>query len=239
MVMDKKVKTVAIIQARMASTRLPGKNMMDLCGKSVLTRVIERTKYAVEIDEICVATTTDHRDDIIEVEAVKNGVFVFRGPEDDVLDRFLKAADHMQADYIVRITADNPLTSPEYINKCSLIVREKAVDFAAMVNVPYGSNAEAVRTDVLRSIYERSDPGDKEHVTSYFYKNEDKYNISKLEPDDKEMRPDIRITLDTKEDYDLLQDVFEHFRDIETPLIRLTDVIDYLDSKKDEHEKRA
>ena len=226
------MKIAAIIQARMGSTRLPGKNMLDLCGKTVLSRVIERTKGATSVDEICVATTVGKRDDVIVQEAVKNKVSVFRGAEDDVMDRYLQAAKEVKADCIVRVTADNPLTEPAYIDKCALSILSGKYDFAAMVKIPYGSNAEAVSTKSLRAIYPLAKKYDKEHVTSCFYKKEEEYNVRKILPEDYERRPDIRITLDTEADYIVLKDIFKYFKNTETSGIKLKDVIEYLDCTK-------
>jgi len=103
------MKIVCIIQARMGSTRLPGKVMLDLCGKTVLERVVERVKRIKNIDEIVVATTTKKDDDIIIEKALNCGVKVFRGSEEDVLSRYYLAAKKYDANVIVRITSDCPL----------------------------------------------------------------------------------------------------------------------------------
>ena len=107
------MRTVAIIQARVGSTRLPGKVLLDLCGKTVLGRVVERTSRMTRIKDVVVATSSLESDDAVEDECRRLGVACFRGSEDDVLDRFRGAAQALGADQCVRITADCPLIDPQ------------------------------------------------------------------------------------------------------------------------------
>ncbi len=111
------MRIVAIIQARMNSNRLPGKVLKDICGESMLSRVVHRVKSAASLDKVVVATSDTLVDDLIENECGKLGVSVFRGREDDVLDRFFQAALYHKAEVVVRITADCPLIEPEIIDK--------------------------------------------------------------------------------------------------------------------------
>src|SRR5690554_5366006 len=107
----------AIIQARMGSSRLPGKVMKELKGKTVLEHVIERVKQSKMIEEIIIATTVHDRDDVIELEAVRCGVKAFRGSEDDVLSRYYYAAKENEIDVVVRITSDCPLIDPRILDE--------------------------------------------------------------------------------------------------------------------------
>lgn len=222
------VKIAVIIQARMGSTRLPGKAMLELCGKSVLTRVIERVKGANAATDICVATTTCPEDEVVVKEAEKNNVKVYRGSEDDVLDRYCKAADMMEADYIVRIPADNPLTEPRFIDMCVEEVISNGLDYAIMKekNVPYGSNVEVVSRDTLLSIYERSTAEEKEHVTAFIRNNPEKFRVSFVEPPEALRHTNIRLTMDTPDDYKWLKRIFEHFKNSPTEEIKLEYVIE-------------
>ena len=111
------MKTVVIIQARMGSTRLPGKVLMNIAGRSMLTWVVSRTRRATTIDEVVVATTDSQADDAIVAECAVLGVPVFRGSEDDVLDRYHRTAEAFDADTVVRITSDCPLIDPEVIDR--------------------------------------------------------------------------------------------------------------------------
>jgi len=232
MVTGKSPKIVAIIQARMGSTRLAGKVMMDLAGKSVLSRVIERVKEAKTPHEICVATSDLAKDDVVSDEARANGVRVYRGSEEDVLSRYLGAAEMTGADHIVRVTADNPLTEPEFIDICAENIMKGKIDYAAMKDIPYGTGAEAVTKEALSRAAEKATKEEKEHVTIGIYNKPDLFRTRALEPSPEFRRPDIRLTMDTARDYDVLSDIFKHF--ISTAKgIKLSSVIDYLDGKKE------
>jgi spore coat polysaccharide biosynthesis protein SpsF len=111
------VNTVAIVQARMGSTRLPGKVLEDLCGETVLGRVIERVAACERIDDVVVATTDLSRDDAVAREAARRGAKVFRGSEEDVLGRYFGAATKFSAEVVVRVTADSPLFDPELLSE--------------------------------------------------------------------------------------------------------------------------
>lgn len=226
-------KICAIIQARLGSTRLPGKVMMDLCGKTVLARVIERVKCAKTIDSICVATSINSIDDIVALEAKKNKVLVYRGSEEDVLDRYCKAALTLRSDIIVRVTADNPLTEPSFIDLCVDKIADEGCNFVTMKNVPYGSGVEVICKDALLMVSKIARQAlDREHVTSYLYKRIDKFNALFIEPCPGLKRPDIRVTLDTIYDYFLLHKLFCKLRDIKTGKIRLKSAIDFIDSTR-------
>lgn len=222
-------KVAAIIQARLSSTRLPGKVMMDLCGKTALGRVVERARAAKSVDEICVATTKLSKDDVIVSEAHKEGVKIYRGSKEDVLDRYCRAAAVMRADYIVRITADNPFTEPRFIDRCVKKIIQEGLDYVAMENVPYGSNAEVVSAEALIKAAKKAKQEEREHVTAYIYKNPELFRICRIQPPQGLRRPDIRITLDTMDDYVFLDMIFRHFRNKPTKDIRLESVIKFID----------
>ena len=133
----KTVTTAAIIQARMGSTRLPGKVMMDLGGQPMLQHVLRRVRAARGVDEVCLATTTLERDDAVAALASSCGVRVFRGSEEDVLARFAGATRWLGADLVVRITADCPLYDPELLAEM-LAARQRLV--AESGEVDYYSN---------------------------------------------------------------------------------------------------
>lgn len=224
-------KVVAIIQARMGSTRLAGKVMMDLAGKTALSRVIDRVKEAGSVKGICVATSVLLKDDVVADEAHANGVSVYRGSEEDVLARYLGAAEMTGADHIVRVTADNPLTDPEFIDMCVKSVAGGKIDYAAMKDIPYGTGAEVFTRDALLRAAEKATREEREHVTIGIYNKPDLFWTRAIEPSLKLRRPDIRLTMDTAHDYDVLSDIFKHFTST-AGKIKLRFVIDYLDEKK-------
>src|SRR5215467_5606830 len=129
-------RTIAIVQARMGSTRLPGKVMMKIGGRPLLVYLVERISRARTLDGIVVATTTNRRDNIIIEECERRGIPNFRGSELDVLSRYVSAARACEADIIVRVTADNPFTDPDSIDRVVDTLASGNVDYAIENHLP-------------------------------------------------------------------------------------------------------
>jgi spore coat polysaccharide biosynthesis protein SpsF (cytidylyltransferase family) len=163
--------TVAIVQARMGSTRLPGKVLADLAGRPVLARVIERTRRAQRVDAVVVATTDDPADDPIAALCYQLDVACFRGSEHDVLDRYYQAARYHHADAIVRITADCPLIDPQVIDRVITAFVAGKYDYMANINPPTypdGLDTEICSFAALeRSWLAAKLRSEREHVTLY------------------------------------------------------------------------
>ncbi len=209
------MKVAAIIQARMGSTRLPGKVLMDLGGQTVLGRVVRRLGRASRIDEIVVATTESAGDDAI-VEACNGlGVPCFRGSEEDVLDRYFLAAEKSEADAVVRITSDCPLIDPEVVDEVIQCQAENRVDFACNImprTYPRGLDTEVFTTEALREVWEISDqPHQREHVTPLFYERRDRFRFATIRG--KRDYSQYRWTLDTPEDLKLIRAIYRYFND--------------------------
>jgi spore coat polysaccharide biosynthesis protein SpsF (cytidylyltransferase family) len=177
------VRTVALIQARMGSTRLPGKVLADLAGQPLLSLVIERTAAAAGLDAIAVATSDLERDDAVAAVAAEAGVDVVRGSEGDVLDRYHAGAQQLGADLILRITADCPLIDPEIIGRLLKLRRDREFDHAGVATAclppsvgrryPDGLDCEVFTCVALeRAWRESSDPYDREHVTPFMGRDE-------------------------------------------------------------------
>ncbi|MBD1221297.1 cytidylyltransferase domain-containing protein [Virgibacillus halodenitrificans] len=205
------MKVGAIIQARMGSTRLPGKVMKEIKGKTVLSHVIERVKQSKLIDDIVIATTVLDRDKAIEDEALKNGVKIYRGSEDDVLARYFLAAKESNVDVIVRITSDCPLIDPHiideiinfYINGSYDLVTNAGAD--AYRTFPRGLDTEVFSYEALETAFTNgSEMYHREHVTPYIYEHSNKIHYFKNDVDYSK----YRWTLDTKEDFELIQEVY-------------------------------
>jgi len=179
----------AIIQARMGSTRLPGKVLKDLEGQTMLSRVVNRTCRASLLDEVIVATTVKPADNLIMTECEKLGIPVFRGDEEDVLDRYYKAAQSYQADPIVRITSDCPLIDPEIINLViENFLAHEDLDYASNTlpprTFPRGLDVEVMTFDALEQAW-RGDknPAWREHVTPYIYRHPEKFKLKAVTND--------------------------------------------------------
>lgn len=217
----KKPKTVAIIQGRRASTRLPDKILLDLAGEPLLVRVVERTRRAKTIDRVIVATTTDPTDDAVEALCRERGYPFARGSMQDVLDRYYQAARTHNAGVVVRITADCPLIDPEVIDKTVYAFLgaeyELPYDFAANRlpppwgrTYPIGLDTEVCTLSALEIAWsEASLPHQREHVMPFFYEQPERFSL--LLVDHTEDLGWMRLTVDTPEDLELLRQVYARF----------------------------
>jgi len=207
------MKIVAIIQARMGSSRLPNKVLMDLGGVTVLDRVIHRLGRSRLIQEVLVATTTAPQDVAIVEHCQHGGVEVFRGSEPDVLDRYFRAAERLRADVVVRITSDCPLIDPEVTDATIQAFLEHHADYASNVRVrtyPRGLDTEVMTVQALeRAWREARQPYQREHVTPYIYENPGEFKLHGIENDTDCSQH--RWTLDTPEDLAFLQAVYARF----------------------------
>ena len=209
------MRVVAIIQARIGSTRLPGKVLLDLAGEPALARVVNRTQRATTLDEIVIATTTEPRDEVIVELCNSRGWAHFRGSEDDVLDRYYQAAKEYRADIVVRITSDCSLIEPEIID---LVVQELLEDSSLnyVSNTlpprafPRGLDVEAMTFKTLeRAWQEDKNPAWREHVTPYIYRTPGKFRL-KAVTNEKDLSY-MRWTIDTPEDLEFVRRIYNHF----------------------------
>jgi spore coat polysaccharide biosynthesis protein SpsF len=203
------MRTVAIIQARMGSTRLPGKVMMDLGGRTILAWVVARAGRARTLDDVVVATTTLERDDVIVAECSSVGVSVFRGSEDDVLDRYFRACEHFDADVVVRLTADCPLIDPEVIDNVVTDYRVHQPDYASNTlerRLPRGLDVEVFSRAALAEAWSHDDSSQgREHVTPYLYVNPGKITLDSVALEDDHSI--LRWTVDTAEDLEVVRGI--------------------------------
>lgn len=207
------MKIAAIIQARMGSTRLSGKVMKEIHDKTVLSHVIERVSQSELIDNIIIATTTLERDNVIENEAIKCGVKVFRGSEEDVLSRYYYAAKENNIDVVVRITADCPLIDPIVVDE--IIGCYLSNDYDIVTNAgsnlsqrtyPRGLDTEIFSFKKLENAFNNAkEKYQREHVTPYIYENSGRTYYYKNTIDYSK----YRWTLDTVEDYELLEKIYD------------------------------
>ena len=202
---------VAIIQARMGSTRLPGKVLKDLGGETVLARTVNRMRLARAVDEVVVATTVEQADDAIAEEAGRLGVPSFRGSEQDVLDRYYWAALAREAGVVVRVTSDCPLVDPRVADEVVRAFARASADYASNTLIrtyPRGLDVEVLSTDVLaRAWREAREPYQRAHVTPYFYQNPDCFRLLSLTADAD--YSSHRWTVDTPEDLEFVRAVYE------------------------------
>jgi spore coat polysaccharide biosynthesis protein SpsF len=207
------MKTVAIIQARMGSTRLPGKVLFDLAGKTVLEHVVCRCRKSNYIDDTIVATTMASRDDVIAQKTCELGATVFRGSEEDVLDRYIQAAREARADIILRIPADCPLVDHIMIDNSMKHFLSQSYDYASTrirQTFPYGQDVEIITREALEHAWRQAQaPHQRVHVTPYIYEHPEIFRLWAIHDTDNYSHQ--RWTLDTHEDLAFLQTVFSTF----------------------------
>lgn len=226
------MKKVAIIQARMSSTRLPGKVLKEICGIPMLKIQIERIKRCKFIDKIVVATTTKKNDDVVIELCNKLSISTFRGSENNVLGRFFEAANHYKSDIIIRLTSDCPLIDPKLIDNiveyyCDNKDNYDYVSNGIIQTYPRGMDTEVFDYNTLKKTFERSkEKFEKEHVTPFIYdpKNGFKlYNYCSVTN-----LSNYRLTVDTIEDFMLVEEIFSSLYIEKGYSFDLFDIIEYL-----------
>lgn len=202
------MKTVAIIQARLGSTRLPYKMMLSLHGKPLIEWVIKRVQKSKKLDDIVVAIPISQENDILENYINKLGIKVFRGSESNVLDRFYKAVKDTDFTHIVRVCADNPLIDGNEIDNLIEFYADNSCDYAynhiPIDNLyPDGLGAEVISFELLKFLNENAVlQHHKEHCLSYIWDNKEKFTIKTFDPPNKKLhRVDVKLDVDTFDDY--------------------------------------
>lgn len=224
----------------MGSSRLPGKVLMDIAGKSALMRLCDRLSRCKTIDDTIIATSTSIADDAIEAFGKENNVKVFRGSEDDVLGRVVGAAEYAEADVVVEITGDCPLMDPEVVDHVTGFFAKHYPEFDYVTNIgyvgdekreiPVGMDVRVFTYKDLKEISETTnDPEDREHVSLYFFRTgKDKYKLKNLPAPDKWKRSfPVRLALDTEEDLKFIRSVYEALEGIEN--FGLADILNFAD----------
>jgi spore coat polysaccharide biosynthesis protein SpsF len=205
------MKIVAIIQARMGSSRLPGKALKDINGRSMLARVVRRAGRSALIDQLVVATTEKELDDAIVSECESLGVPSFRGSEDDVLDRYYQTAKTFSAEGIVRITSDCPLIDPEIIDRVIQTFLNNNLDYASNTiegTYPRGLDVEVFSFHALEVAWQKAaQKFEHVHVTPYIYRHNEQFKIFSVTS--VENFSDYRWTVDTQEDLKLIRTIYE------------------------------
>jgi len=207
------VKTVAIIQARMASTRLPGKVLVDIAGKPMLYQVASRARQARTLDLVTVATSDGQADDAVAHFCAEVGIPCFRGSENDVLDRYYQAVKRFNADVVVRLTADCPLLDPLVIDKVVQAFHKGDFDYVSNVlecTYPDGLDTEVFwRTTLERAWHEARLTSEREHVTPYIYKHPEMFRLGNVR--NGHDLSALRWTVDEPRDLAFVRAVYSHF----------------------------
>ncbi|MDD5171010.1 MAG: glycosyltransferase family protein [Syntrophales bacterium] len=227
-------RNVAIIEARMKSTRLPGKVLRPIAGRPMLELLVERLQQARCLDEIVIATTDDTSDNPIEVLAERLHVACHRGSEEDVLDRVLSAARRFAADIIVEVTGDCPLIEHAKVDQMLTSYEYLNVDFMANrldETYPPGLGLRVFSRSVLERVEQLTqDPVDREQVTLYVWEHPELFSIYHFQNNLDQKYWELRLTVDTVEDFAFIQVIFEELHPV-NPGFDLYDIIDLLERK--------
>ena len=223
----------AIIQARMSSSRLSGKIMLETCKKPLLKHMIERIQLTETVDEIIIATSTNKNDDVIEDFCKENKIVCFRGSENDVLSRYKMTADMVHADIIVRLTSDTPLLNHIILDKVVGVYTKNKYDYVSNCypfprTYPDGMNVEVFSKKILDEMYYNAKkPSEREHVSLYVVTQPKKYKMYRVD-----YLKDIshyRFNLDYELDYKLIKEIFENLY-YENQHFTMEDIIKFLEA---------
>lgn len=204
----------AFVESRFSSRRLPGKNAKPILGQPMLSRLLERLKQSRLVDVVCVATSDETSDDLIEEIALHSGASCCRGSLDDVLLRVLNAAKSNNVDVIVEITGDCPLVDAKIVD--ATVKRYLKGDFDYVTNIldrltfPIGFDVQVFSTKVLEQVSKLTeDPMDRSNVTSYIYHHSDQFKLLNLFAPAKLDRPKYRLCVDYPEDFSVISQIYE------------------------------
>lgn len=219
------------MQARTGSTRLPGKALKTICGKTVTELVIERIKTVPAGNFVCAIPEREKKSFSLLIEQA--GMQVVRGSEEDVLSRFHLAASKMDMDIIIRITGDNPLVHPYFMEKAVEVLINNNCDYVNVVNAPIGCGVDVFTCKALRKAFSLEDLTDieKEHIIPVFFR-EGLFQRASYEAEGKLSRGDLRLTMDTEQDFLLFEQIYENLYH-PPKIVDLAEVIDFLDTHPD------
>ena len=234
-----KLLTIAIVQARMGSTRLPGKVMKKVSGRPLIGHLLENLSYSREIDKIVLATTINKKDNILSDYARSLGYSVFRGSEKDVLARYYNAALKYKVKNVVRITGDCPLIDPIVCDKLIKFFLEKKADYVCLSpRYAEGLDCEVFNFKALKISHHKAiKPSEREHVTLFIKNNPNIFKIKILDNNTDESR--YRITVDEPEDFEVIKNIIENLQKLELNYYPFKKIKEYLDENHEIFRKNA
>ena len=210
------IKTILITQVRTGSTRLPGKVLMEVNNTPLLKIHLDRLSKSKNVDKIIVATTMNEEDDVIEKIGKEWGYEVYRGSENDVLDRFYQAVKNLKPNWVVRVTSDCPLIDPQLIDKVVAITKAEDKDYGANVideTFPDGQDVEVFKFSALEKAWNEANKlSEREHVTPFIRNNSNLKNgniFSAISYKNNTDYSKIRMTVDEQPDFDLINKIIK------------------------------
>ena len=222
-------RAVASIEARFGSSRLPGKVLMDVGGKSALSRLLARLRTCKRLDDIVLATTSSTADDQLAAWAKSEGVRCFRGSEEDVLARVVGAQRSAGSDLVVEVTGDCTLLDPGTIDQGIETFLANEVDVITNCRVPsypQGADVQVFPLSLLEEVERTiSDPPVREHVSLYFYEHPEKYRVMHLIAPPRWQAPEQRLQLDYEQDLQFIRTVYERLEPVHGPTFGLEEIM--------------
>ena len=220
-----------IVAARMESTRLPGKVLFEINGKTIIQIMVDRMKFSKKLDKIIIATSTNPNDDLVETYCKKNNIECYRGSEENLISRYKQISDSINADIIVKFGADSPLIDPKIIDHVIEIYLKNNYDFVSNYGIPKtypeGSALEVYSSLILNEAYnEAKKPSELEHISPFICNRPERYNLHRV--DYKKDISNYRFSLDYQEDFVVIKSIFEALHPI-NPNFTLEDIISWLD----------
>ncbi len=208
------MKTVAIVQARMSSSRLPGKMLMDVAGKPLVERVMDRARAVRAFDDVILATSTDATDDRLAAFCEERGMHVFRGNLNDVLDRFYQAALSVQAECITRLTGDCPLLDPDVTGAAVQMFQKGNFDYVSNAirrTYPDGLDTEVLSMKALETAHKEAElPSEREHVTRFIHQRPERFRLGHLTQKHDLSR--LRWTVDEQRDIEFVHSIYKEMK---------------------------
>ena len=226
--------TMAVIQARMSSSRLPGKVLLPLAGEPMIVRQLERTTRASTLDRIVVATSSDPGDDQLADALTGAGIEVIRGPLEDVLARYQQAIETYRPDVVVRMTADCPLISPTIIDHVVQAFHASDADYVSNTMQPTYPDGQDVEVVTAKALQEAAvtftDPYEREHVTLGIYRRPEDFTIENVIDPTGRDNSHLRWTVDTPQDFEFVSEVYANLFPTE---FEYEDVLELLERRSD------
>lgn len=230
--------TIAIIQARMGSSRLPGKVLLDIAGATLLERTAQRAARIPGVDQVVIATTDVALDDAIGGFCRERDWPCFRGSEPDVLDRYTRAARAFGAELVIRVTSDCPFLCVSEAGRLLAFHKERDADYSHNITVwgsgmPLGTGVEVFTRAALEASWsDGREPHHREHVDEYIYEHPERFRIEMITAPPELHRPEMRLTVDTEADLELVREIYRRLGEPgQGDVVALRDVIALLDAE--------
>lgn len=234
-------KVIMVVQARVGSIRLPGKSMMELAGEPLVGRILERLLRCKKIDEIILAIPKTAENNVLEKLADKYGIKVFRGSENDLVDRYYQAAKKFNANIVGRFPADNPVPEPNEIDRIIEFHKNSNYSFSSNLSevncngYPDGIGAEMIDFEALKTVWEECrDPNLREHVHLNFYNYSEqkqvdsRFIVGACECPKRFRRPELILDVNTQEQYEFIRQIYDYFYN-NNPNFDIIDILNWYD----------